>query len=101
MVLMKMKRNLNYYYNLKKWSIQVTIILSCFVTLWKCFYSLFRVVRENDIKYNYIFRHDLRPESLPGQILVCFIDIFAPIAVIIINIRTVNFVKYIHDLMSG
>jgi hypothetical protein len=101
MVLMKMRYNLNFHYHKKKWSIRVTIMLSCFVTLWKSFYSLFQVIRENDIKFSFVALDTINPLSLPGQIIVCLVDILAPVAVIAINIRTVNFVRYIKDLMSG
>ena len=100
-LLHKMRRNLNFYYQEKSRGIRVTIILSCFITLWKSLYNYMNLIRRNDIKYRFISQSNILPSSVPYQVIICFIDIFAPIAVMIINIRTVNFVKYLLALMKG
>jgi len=100
-VLIGMRRNLNFHYKKKRKAIIITIVLSCFVTLWKSFYILFHLLRDWDINYNFIKRKELSPESIPLQLFVGFIDTIAPIAIICLNIRTVNFIEYVRDMMGG
>ena len=100
-VLLKMKKNLNFYYLSQRWEIRLTIVLTCFITLWKSMYNFYNLIRDVDLKYSFLARSTTEPYSLTYQIPVCLIDIFAPMLVMVVNIRTVNFVKYLISLMKG
>ena len=100
-VLSQMKRNLNFYYKTKRNEIILTIALSSFIVAWKCIYNYFNFLREHDLKFNFLNRRPLTLPSAPTQIIVFLTDGFLPIILIIFNIRTVNFRKYLKNLMKG
>ena len=71
------------------------------ITLWKGIYIFNGFLRRNDIKDHYTRRENITVEEIPFEVLICFFDIFLPILGILLNIRTVNFRKYLKSLMKG
>ena len=98
-LLVKMKKNLNFFYQQKYIHIILTIIVSTLVTLWRCFYSLF--IDYYDVKYNYAARKYKEGKHMPVEITVWLIDLLLPIAVMMYNIKNINYEKYIKKMLKG
>ena len=77
------------------------MILSSLTIVWRNWYTNFDFLTRNDLKYNYAARIDNGPKSIPVQIIVWAIDIFLPLAVLMYNIKTINFEKYLKNLLKG
>ena len=100
-MLYEMKKNLNFYYKEKLSNIILTMILSSLTIAWRSLYTNFVFLNRNDLKYNYAARVDKGADYIPIQIIVWVIDIFLPLAVLMYNIKTINFEKYLKNLLKG
>lgn len=101
-LLFKMRRNLNFFYQEKKIPILLTILLTSIATAWRSCYTFFtEYVAWNDLKYNYAARKNQKDEELLLNIIICAIDIYLPMAILMFNIKTINFQKYIQKLIKG
>jgi len=100
-LLNKMKKNLYFFYLIKRNEIIVTIVLTSIITSWKAIYNYFNFLRVNDLKYSFLHRQTMKGEYLTVEIIICIIDIFLPMVAIAYNIRTVNFRKYLINLLKG
>ena len=100
-VLYKMKRNLHGYYVVKYKEIIFTMVLTSLITAWKWCYFYFDFLREHDLKYNFMLRDSLSYKEAPIQIFVYFTDMLLPIIAMAVNINTVDFKKYLLNLMRG
>ena len=101
LMLFIMKNNLHFYFNEKyKWII-VAMILSSATIIWRIWYTNFDFLSQSDLKFNYIARKEVRLSQMPVQITICIIDIFLPLVVLMYNIKTINFEKYLKNLLKG
>lgn len=101
LLLIKMRKQLNYFYNHNKWEIIITIFMGIIASIWKILLNYYTPFLDIDLKFNFAARVKIPDHELPIQTLVMVIDIFLPILVIISNIKSNDFSKYIFNLMKG
>lgn len=100
-LLITMKKNLNFYYLIKKREIIATVVISCVITLWKGIYNFFTFLRNHDLKFSFLHRQEMDGHEIPLEIFIFFVDTMLPLVAIFINIRTVNFKKYLKNLIKA
>lgn len=80
----------------------MTIVLSTCTTLWRSLYTYIDFLTKNDLKYNYAARVPSKPLSqMPLEISICLVDTYLPLAILMYNIKTINFEKYLKSLLKG
>jgi hypothetical protein len=101
LLLIKMKKQLNYFYFQNRWKIILTIIMGIISSIWKVLLNYYTPFLGTDLKFNYAATVKIEDYALPYQAIVMIIDILLPIWVILSNINSTDFDKYIFNLMRG
>lgn len=96
-----MKNNLNFYYKDKQAGIIATMVLTTIFVIWELLYNFFDFIREHDIIYSFNERENMDPYILPFAVFISLVEIFLPLSAMILNLRTVNFRKYLKNLLMG
>lgn len=97
-----MKRNLNYYYMLKRKSIIASMVMTGVVSGWRTiYYFLSRYIQRQDLKYNFLARQPLSPWQIPLNIGIMLFDVFIPILLMVYYIKAIDFQKYLMMLMKA
>lgn len=100
-MLIEMKKNLNFFYREKKIHVIITMILASITVAWRSTYTNTDILTHNDIKYNFAASYDKNDCYMSIEIFVCIIDVFLPLSLLMYNIKTINFEKYLKNLLKG
>lgn len=100
-LLVQLKRHLNNHYLKKKKGILFTIIASCAIITIRILYTAFDTFRKCDLKHNFAARMGFPAWEAPFQLLLSIFDAGFPIAIMLINIRTINFRVYLLELIRA
>ena len=78
-----------------------TIIWSCAIISNRSTYYLVEDYRECDLKYNFAAKSTFPLWQAPIQIFLTSFDILCPIGICLLNIKAINFEKYLTELMKA
>jgi hypothetical protein len=97
-----MKGHLYFFYRQKRRGIITSVILGVICVIWNVAYWLIPQLRAHDFVYIFTDREkETEDWKVPILVAVSLFDVFMPTLVIVFNIYTINFQKYIHNLLKG
>ena len=96
-----MKKHLYVHYYHHSYQIIITILWSWAIVLNRSLYNIIDEYRKWDMKYNFVARRTFPDWQAPIQVLLTAFDILCPIGVCLLNIKTINFEKYLTELMKA
>lgn len=64
-------------------------------------YTFFTDIKKYDFNYNIISRNSMDVGHIILGIFISTLELFTPLVIMIINLKTVNFKKYLFNLMKG
>lgn len=105
-----LKNHLNNHFYKRRWSIILSMIASWIIISNRTFYNLYKPYRTCDLKYNFVAREAFPAWQAPFQIIITAlgmilltltIDITLPIIIMIMNIHTIDFKKFLETLIKA
>jgi hypothetical protein len=78
LLLIKMKKELNYFYFQNRWKIILTITMGIISSIWKVFLNYYTPLLGYDLKFNYAARVKIDDNELPIQAFIMITDILLP-----------------------
>jgi hypothetical protein len=96
-----MKNHLNFFYKQNKFEMIFTMVFGLVASIWKISLNYYIPLLSHDLKFNFAARMTILKTEYTSQIIVMVIDIFLPVIVISLNIKSNDFQRYIYNLMKG
>ena len=96
-----MKNHLFVHYNRHYYQIILTTMWSCAILLNRGLYNIITEYRKWDIKFNFVAGHRFPVWQAPLQLFLTCFDILCLIGICLLNIKTINFEKYLRELMKA
>lgn len=100
-LLYKLKMNLNFYYVIKKKDIIFVTVWSSIAFIFWIVFTFFEELKHYSLNYRYVKKASMNTvELIFGTILLLW-QVLLPILVMMVNVRSVNFKKYLFNIMKG
>lgn len=100
-LLILMRHNLYMRYKKRRKGIIFTIVFSCITILLRALYNFYDEFRKWDLRYNFTARMGFPSYIAPLQFLLSVIEDTLPIAVMLLNLKTINFKVYLLELINA
>lgn len=100
-LLKKIRTNLNFYFEISRKEVIMSTLTTCLMFIFQSIYTYFSEIRDVDINYRFMSRDSMETWELALGVFISSVEILMPLMIMLINIHTVNYKKYLYNLMKG